>query len=1016
MPLRGDLGPSAAALLVLLFAPVLAFVVRRRWRLAVARREEVRRLALLAAQEASWAEVEAMEAYAAAWTSAAVAAKGVTKDPSARPECPVCFCPAIARCARCKAVRYCSGKCQIVHWRQGHKDECHPPPVNDNYNGVTSVSCSKVVQAEQPGLEHKEDLNMKAVEMSFERAAASESCFSPDDLNEDDVYVPGKEKTSDSFALPSIPIYSTVSYGIGTPDDALASGKPHLLHNARLEKSSSSEIPTTSVRKAVNNNDANLTSFSTSKLSTSSPLVNGTFSSNIKEMAFTSKTVVDESVLSGPSGLKATASLDHTSNKHSEITGEDQIASPWTVHDETYIGVGSTSEISSHVSASSKAKSQSENKKMQASNKEESGSVANGMKTEVQSLKSKACRPLASASDQLSSNGGAHPVAIHKTSKIGNASREPIRLSDSSGAIANGLSKYAKRLVKQSTSPKVSRHYPLEPMLFPYDLFIKLYNSDNIELRPCGLINCGNSCYANAVLQCLAFTRPLTAYLLEGLHSKRCPKKDWCFTCEFESLVMNTKQGKSPLSPIGILSHLHNIGSNFGHGKEEDAHEFLRYAIDIMQSVCLKEAGAKPDDVLAEETTLIQQTFGGYLQSKIRCYRCKSNSERCERMMDLTVEIHGDIATLDEALSCFTSPEILDGKNKYECDRCKSREQARKRLSILEAPNVLTIVLKRFQSGKYGKLNKAVRFPEYLNLAHYMSGDDASSMYQLYAVIVHKDVMNASFSGHYVCYVKDTQGKWYKIDDSEVKPVELKKVLSKSAYMLLYARCSPHAPSLVRKAISHDPLQARKIRSKEASGKSGGSSITEQRSHFYPQPMMGDRANFQSSDLFRPPLNDSSSDNSSLFDEGSSCSTESTRDSASTEENWECMSGESDCINSNSLRGSKESNGLTHSPLFSRHSSKKVLHDDSGRNASSSGREIDHVEVGRLAPMKHQGGRTTCSEGSKSSSFLYHDKSQTCRVTEHCSTVETDWINPSEVKSGVVLRRPSREITAQTFY
>ncbi|RWW27969.1 hypothetical protein GW17_00007567 [Ensete ventricosum] len=278
------------------------------------------------------------------------------------------------------------------------------------------------------------------------------------------------------------------------------------------------------------------------------------------------------------------------------------------------------------------------------------------------------------------------------------------------------------------------------------------------------------SCYANAVLQCLAFTRPLTAYLLEGLHSKRSllgPKKDWCFTCEFESLVMNTKQGKSPLSPIGILSHLHNIGSNFGHGKEEDAHEFLRYAIDTMQSVCLKEAGAKPD-VLAEETTLIQQTFGGYLQSNIRCYRCKSNSKRCERMMDLTVEIHGDIATLDEALSCFTSPEILDGKNKYECDRCKSREQARKRLSILEAPNVLTIVLKRFQSGKFGKLNKAVRFPEHLDLARYMSGDDASPMYQLYAVIVHKDVMNASFSGHYVCYVKDTQGKWYKIDDSKV--------------------------------------------------------------------------------------------------------------------------------------------------------------------------------------------------------------------------------------------------------
>jgi hypothetical protein len=30
------------------------------------------------------------------------------------------------------------------------------------------------------------------------------------------------------------------------------------------------------------------------------------------------------------------------------------------------------------------------------------------------------------------------------------------------------------------------------------------------------------SCYANAVLQCLMFTRPLTTYLLEGLHSKNC--------------------------------------------------------------------------------------------------------------------------------------------------------------------------------------------------------------------------------------------------------------------------------------------------------------------------------------------------------------------------------------------------------------------------------------------------------------------------------------------------------------
>jgi len=79
--------------------------------------------------------------------------------------------------------------------------------------------------------------------------------------------------------------------------------------------------------------------------------------------------------------------------------------------------------------------------------------------------------------------------------------------------------------------------------------------------------------------------------------------------------------------------------------------------------------------------------------------------------------------------------------------------------------------------------------------------DDYSPVYSLYAVVVHHDVMNTTISGHYVCYVKDPQGKWHEMDDSKVKPVSLKKVLSKCAYMLLYARCSPRVPESVRKAM-----------------------------------------------------------------------------------------------------------------------------------------------------------------------------------------------------------------------
>ncbi len=48
---------------------------------------------------------------------------------------------------------------------------------------------------------------------------------------------------------------------------------------------------------------------------------------------------------------------------------------------------------------------------------------------------------------------------------------------------------------------------------------------------------------------------------------------------------------------------------------------------------------------------------------------CQGSSEQCERILDLTVEIDGDINTLEEALHRFTSTEILDGDNRYNCSR-----------------------------------------------------------------------------------------------------------------------------------------------------------------------------------------------------------------------------------------------------------------------------------------------------------------------------------------------------------
>ncbi|KAI9118558.1 hypothetical protein K1719_010890 [Acacia pycnantha] len=379
------------------------------------------------------------------------------------------------------------------------------------------------------------------------------------------------------------------------------------------------------------------------------------------------------------------------------------------------------------------------------------------------------------------------------------------RGSKASAAGGKNLSSIALVPASGTSSSKPIKHP--KSVLFPYDEFVQFFNWDNPGFSPCGLLNCGNSCFANVVLQCLSFTKPLVAYLLEKGHRQECSFNDWCFLCEFQDHLERVRQSSQAFSPMHILSGLHNIGGGFDYGRQEDAHELMRFAIDTMQSVCLDEFGgerAVPSNL--QETTLIQHIFGGHLQSQVICTKCDKVSNQYENMMDLTVEIHGDAASLEECLDQFTVKEWLDGENMYKCDGCNDYVKAWKRLTVKSAPNILTIALKRFQSGRFGKLNKRITFPETLNLTPYMSeAGDGSDVYKLYAVVVHLDMMNASFFGHYICYIKDFRGNWYRIDDCKVVSVELEEVLSQGAYMLLYSRMSARPSGEQRDKVEVKP-------------------------------------------------------------------------------------------------------------------------------------------------------------------------------------------------------------------
>ncbi|XP_010540128.1 PREDICTED: ubiquitin carboxyl-terminal hydrolase 15-like [Tarenaya hassleriana] len=713
--------------LVLVVLPVVAYVLLGKWGEASERRERVNLLAQMAAKEALKSESLAVPSDVPV---------GFPSKNNGLHVCASCSSPAKTRCSRCKSVKYCSGKCQIFHWRQAHKDECVPVE-------TSSTSSEKIVPEEDSVL-HDYGMDYSSYIYNVKQAAR------------------GKTALDKAIHPPK----NTVE--ISSWDESRGgNGSQVIMQEKRsAEKCNSCKSNRGSSRRE---NGSVFDSSEEASQEGTSCLGCGDNNNTLKEVHNKHK----------------------MRNNSSSRVEENSIS-----HDPS----SSCMRMNEQPSA---RRSVPENFKQHNSDKNSvEARISFGYSSEQCSAQG--ARIAKSPKSGVKKSGGEHPCTeasmkgpVTEESKISKAKH--IGAAEESNGISTmdimkmmGLRKSMK-LTRHGASEQCDDRHKKLKMLFPYEEFVKFFQSDVFDLSPRGLLNCGNSCYANVVLQSLMCTKPLVVFLLRRSHSRTCCRKDWCLMCELEQHIMMLREIGGPLSASRILSHLRSINCQIGDGSQEDAHEFLRLLVASMQSICLESLGGENKvDPRLQETTFVQHTFGGRLCSKVKCLRCHHESERYENIMDLTLEIYGWVESLQDALTQFTTPEDLDGENKYRCSRCAEYVRARKQLSIHEAPNILTIVLKRFQEGRYGKINKCITFPEMLDMIPFMTGTgDVPPLYVLYAVVVHLDTLNASFSGHYISYVKDLRGSWFRIDDSEIHRVPMSQVMSEGAYMLFYMRSHP---------------------------------------------------------------------------------------------------------------------------------------------------------------------------------------------------------------------------------
>uniref|UniRef100_A0A8C7YBT2 USP domain-containing protein n=1 Tax=Oryzias sinensis TaxID=183150 RepID=A0A8C7YBT2_9TELE len=262
--------------------------------------------------------------------------------------------------------------------------------------------------------------------------------------------------------------------------------------------------------------------------------------------------------------------------------------------------------------------------------------------------------------------------------------------------------------------------------------------SSDPEVRYHGLMNLGQTCYLNSVLQVLFMTEDFRGAVNSHSNTEFI---DYRLKDLFNHLVKGNSDAFEMMNALDIDTV----------DEQRDAAEYLQKIIRLTSPEAAK-------------------IFHGELTNRRICCSCDTETDTDEPFWILPlslVDSCSELYSVEDGIREFFKASFFTGEDQMYCEHCDSKVDAYTKYVVKHHPEVLILLLKRFDFSykymTYMKINDVVDVPTVLEMPE-------NQPYELYAVVDHFGDLRG---GHYCSRIRSqVDSRWYEFNDTWVTQID----------------------------------------------------------------------------------------------------------------------------------------------------------------------------------------------------------------------------------------------------